>query len=438
MKRRWNWWNHFATATNGSGQAGGGGGALSLCCWKFHVVTAVLLLTGVNVYLLIQLLACNGRLPHVMPPTADNSVASASSKLTAALAAMVVAGTTGRRDASSQFVIRDHFVSGERFEATALEHGVCLATQSSLDRLLRWFPQAADHWRGAASVALFLEGAQEAALFASVVRHLRRCHDQFWSDVSFHIVVAASDADVHSSLHLHLKNADDDDNPPTDAVAQLERTINCSSNPSKAFAWILGDSSGSDNRGRTTSSPSSPMSMPWTVRASSSVSSLRAKWLSSALRGGKIAYPQNLMRNVARKGCPSSFVLLLDVDVIPSLNMAQSLSAFLLKLEKNNNNNNNKEPVKGNKKNNLAVSGPKNKPRRECLKCAFVLPTYELDDSSVFPRNKSQLLQLVADGRAQPFHHKAFRFNQYASNLTRYIQNLSLSLTQSSFDLLLI
>ena len=429
MKRRWNWWNHFATATNGSGQAGGGGGvgALSLCCWKFHVVTAVLLLTGVNVYLLIQLLACNGRLLHVMPPTAGNSVASASSKLTAAVAAaMVVAGTTGRRDASSQFVIRDHFVSGERFEATALEHGVCLATQSSLDRLLRWFPQAADHWRGAASVALFLEGAQEAALFASVVRHLRRCHAQFWSDVSFHIVVAASDADVHSSLHLHLKNGDDDDNPSTDTFAQLERTINCSSSPSKAFAWILGDSNGSDNRGRTTSSSSSsssPMSMPWTVRASSSVSSLRAKWLSSALRGGKIAYPQNLMRNVARKGCPASFVLLLDVDVIPSLNMAQSLSAFLLKLEKNNNNNKESE---GNKKNNLAVSG-KNKPRRECLKCAFVLPTYELDDSSVFPRNKSQLLELVADGRAQPFHHKAFRFNQYASNLTRYIQTVSLS-----------
>ena len=417
MRRRWNCWNqHFATAANGncssssSGQAGGGGGSLPFCCWKVHIVTAVLLLTAVNVYLLIQLVACgNGRLlPHnAMPPTTGNSavvVGASASKLTAA----VTAGTTGRRDASSQFVIRDHFVSGDRFEATAIEHGVCLATQSSLDRLLRSFPQAADHWRGAASVSLFLEGAQEASLFVSVVRHLRRCHAQFWSDVSFHVVVAASDADVLSPL-LRLKDVDvDDESFSTDAFAQLERSINCSNtSPSKAFAWILGDSSnGGSNDGRdrtmksfSLSSASSSPTPLWTLRASTSVSQLRAKWLSSALRGGKYPYPQNLMRNVARKGCPAPFVLLLDVDVIPSLNMAQSLSAFLLNLEEKRKKNNN----------------------MKSLKCAFVVPTYELDERSAFPRNKSQLLQLVADGRAQPFHHKAFRYNQYASNLTRLL-----------------
>jgi N-acetyllactosaminide beta-1,3-N-acetylglucosaminyltransferase len=97
------------------------------------------------------------------------------------------------------------------------------------------------------------------------------------------------------------------------------------------------------------------------------------------------------MRNVARKGCPSHYVLLLDVDVIPSYNMAESLAEFL------------------------------DRPSvvAHCTKCAFVVPTYELDYSSDFPQNKSQLLTLENQGRAQPFHHKAFRYNQFASNLTR-------------------
>ena len=112
-------------------------------------------------------------------------------------------------------------------------------------------------------------------------------------------------------------------------------------------------------------------------------------WVVSNDRLGSV-YPQNHMRNVARKGCPSTYVLLLDVDIVPTQDMAKSLATFL------------------------------RLPSVErCHRCAYVLPTYELDVSAIFPRNKKQLAALEDAGRAQPFHHKAFRYNQFASNLTR-------------------
>ena len=36
---------------------------------------------------------------------------------------------------------------------------------------------------------------------------------------------------------------------------------------------------------------------------------------------GEISYPHNVLRNVARRGSATSHVFLIDVDVMPSLNM---------------------------------------------------------------------------------------------------------------------
>ena len=417
-RHRWNCFcnnlNNFkAAAINGGngqgglghgtgGGGGGGGGALPICYWKYHLITAVLLLTGVNVYLLIQLLACKGG-DHAIPPLPPAAIVLSSSAVSparAAASAVFPRATVGRRDASSQFIIRDHFVTGDRFEAKALQQGVCLATQSSLDRLLRWFLQAHDHWRGAASVSVFLEGVQELKLFEAVVLHLRRCHAQLFSDVSFHVVVATSDTQVNSALKDESRHASTAAAAMAaeDDFAQLQ-TMDCTS-PSTAFNWLIGSHNKNNNNnnkgGRlmTVSSSASSASS-----SSPTVTSLRAKWLSSAVKGGR-PYPQNLMRNVARKGCPAAHVLLLDVDVIPSLNMAQSLSAFLL--QQNQTTNHWRRESSG-----------------SCLKCAFVLPTYELDERSAFPSNKWQLLQLVQQGKAQAFHHKTFHYANYASNLSR-------------------
>lgn len=52
-------------------------------------------------------------------------------------------------------------------------------------------------------------------------------------------------------------------------------------------------------------------------------------------------------------------------------------------------------------------------------KCAYVVPTYELDERVFFPPNKTDLIRMANKGLARPFHHKVFIYNQYATNFTR-------------------
>jgi beta-1,4-glucuronyltransferase 1 len=104
-------------------------------------------------------------------------------------------------------------------------------------------------------------------------------------------------------------------------------------------------------------------------------------------------YPQNFLRNVARKNCQTFYTFLTDVDIIMSanLNFAEKLDKFLR---------NAKCPYM----NNL---------------CAYVIPTYELDERVRFPRNKSDLIRLANKGLARPFHNKVFIYNQFATNFSR-------------------
>lgn len=364
--------------------------------WKIHILT-VLILTGINIYLLMKWIRSSG---SPGPGDCDRAMRSAEGtepeegawrkSLTAEEPSFRadeegaeelppqmfpprdehehVLLRPGRRDNSREFVIRDYAWTGRLFQSTAVNQDVCLATQSSLDRL-HWLGQTADHWRGAISVAVYLADEEEAAIFQRVLSHLGRCHPELLSYVAFHTVSSAS------------------------ITAVMSRSTTASSTSSSSSA-SMGDESatrrGESLAGNCTGGPSS--SLDWLKRmrtstsGSSSSSSLSAKWATASR-----PYPQNLMRNVARKACPSQYVFLVDVDVIPSFNMAESLAAFL---------------------DSPAVA--------HCLKCAFVVPTYELDTRAGFPQNKSQLVQLEDQKLAQPFHQKAFRYNQFASNLTRF------------------
>jgi hypothetical protein len=108
----------------------------------------------------------------------------------------------------------------------------------------------------------------------------------------------------------------------------------------------------------------------------------------------KHPYPQNFLRNVARKSSQTYFVFLVDVDIIPSasFNFAEQLDKFLKKAKCANSNN----------------------------LCAYVIPTFELDERVRFPRNKTDLIRLANKGLARPFHNKVFIYNQYATNFSRY------------------
>lgn len=104
----------------------------------------------------------------------------------------------------------------------------------------------------------------------------------------------------------------------------------------------------------------------------------------------KHPYPQNHLRNLARKNCQTRQVFLTDVDIIPSADLAESLNKFLETVTCKN-------------------------------LCAYVIPTYEVDSRVQFPVNKSELIRLANKGLARPFHQKVFIYNQYATNFSRYI-----------------
>ena len=98
----------------------------------------------------------------------------------------------------------------------------------------------------------------------------------------------------------------------------------------------------------------------------------------------KYPFPQNHMRNLARKGSQTNYVFLTDVDIVPSPGLAKNLSRFL-----NTN---------------------------TCSKCAYVIPTYEVKANNKFPKSKMELQKLIENKQARLFHQKVFAQNQFATN----------------------
>lgn len=98
------------------------------------------------------------------------------------------------------------------------------------------------------------------------------------------------------------------------------------------------------------------------------------------------------MRNVARKGCQNDYVFLVDIDIQPSLGMAPQLDKFI--------------------KSSMCPT---------TAKCAYVIPTFEIDQRANVPRTKADILSLVQRKLARPFHQKVFIYNQFATNFSRSI-----------------
>lgn len=94
------------------------------------------------------------------------------------------------------------------------------------------------------------------------------------------------------------------------------------------------------------------------------------------------------MRNLARKAALTDFTFVTDVDILPSPGFALGLQTALPKMTEN------------------------------CAKCAFVVPTYEVDDTVTFPREKAELMRLVRREKARPFHEQILVQNQFATNFS--------------------
>lgn len=243
----------------------------------------------------------------------------------------------GRWDARRLYKLFDFALPGDRFAELSERYSVCLATQSSLEKL-QSLVQVAHHWSGPISAAVFAAG-EEYPLLQLYVSFLRRCFPVVRDRVSFHLAYP-KDLPPLQTLPNFPSNLQLDCHRPEAALTGLVR-----------------------------------FRKPETV-----------KWRT------KFPYPQNHLRNLARRNCQTSYVFLTDVDIIPSARLADGLDVFLTNVKCTN-------------------------------LCAYVIPTYELDERVNFPRNKTDLIRLAKKGLARPFHHRVFIYNQYATNFSRWQEN---------------
>ncbi|XP_044730531.1 beta-1,4-glucuronyltransferase 1 [Chrysoperla carnea] len=242
----------------------------------------------------------------------------------------------GRWDATRMYKLYDNVIIGQKYISLSQTYNVCLATQSSLERLSS-LVQVAFQWSGPISVGLFAAGDEELNILLLYLYYLQKCFTQIHDRVLFHLAYPKDRAPTRININFTYLSV-----------------LDCT-NPDLTLKFLL--------KQRT------PNTIKWRTRN---------------------PYPQNHLRNLARKNCQTDNVFLTDIDIIPSYGLAEGLNQFLKIAQC---------------KNNL---------------CAYVIPTFELDERVSFPTNKSDLLRLVSKGLARPFHEKIFIYNQFASNISKW------------------
>lgn len=239
----------------------------------------------------------------------------------------------GRWDSRRLYRMFDSVMTGSRFIELSESNRVCLATQTSLEKL-HSLVQVVHQWSGTISVALYAAGDEEFEVMQKYLEYMRRCYEPIRERVTFSLAIPKTRPPKQQPRYYPLPDFLDCQKPEG-TLNQMTRVI-------------------------------SNEQTSWRIRN---------------------VYPQNHMRNLARKNCQSEYVFLTDVDIVPSTNLSHVLEEFLAS--------------------------------DTCDKCAYVVPTYELDARVRFPQNKSELIRLAKKGLARPFHQKVFIHNQFATNFTR-------------------
>ncbi|XP_067626869.1 beta-1,4-glucuronyltransferase 1 isoform X2 [Eurosta solidaginis] len=245
----------------------------------------------------------------------------------------------GRWDNYRRYRMYDFALIGDNFIEASQENFVCLATQSSVERLYS-LTQVAYQWSGPISAAVYVAGDEEFFILQHFVTYMRLCFPFIRDNVTFHIAIPSNKVPTYQH-QLNILNSFDCQYP--------EQTL-------RHLLQIR-----------------NPDTLRWRL---------------------KNEYPQNHMRNLARKGCQNKYVFLTDIDIIPSGNMVSLLNNFL--------------------------------PLAKCNhRCAYVIPTFEIDNRAKFPASKPELMRLYRKGLMRPFHEKVFIYNQYATNFSIWLTNSS-------------
>ena len=235
-----------------------------------------------------------------------------------------------RSDSKHRYKFLDFIWHGNKFLELSKKYTVSIATQSSLDKL-HSIVEMSRHWTGPISLAVFVAG-EEFRLTDIYISYMRQCFPNVKDQISFHLAYSW-------------------DYPPSDGPNLAFYYKEDCSNPEAVLSDLL--------------KLRSPQTIQWR---------------------NNTPYPQNHLRNQARTNCQTEYIYLIDVDIIPSIGMADNLDQFLRK--------------------------------SQCDKlCAYVIPVYEVEENASFPRNKSEMLKLAKNRIARRYHQITY---PYAHNATNY------------------
>ncbi|CAL4108629.1 unnamed protein product, partial [Meganyctiphanes norvegica] len=206
---------------------------------------------------------------------------------------------------------------------------VCLTTQSSVDRLF-WLAWQAEAWTGPISVSVFAPGSNYAVA-AAMISYLRQCFPNVRDRVSFHLV------------HTRTK-------PPIYTPYDDFSALNCET-------------------------PEDVNNILMSLKDENEPPERR--------------YPQNMLRNLAKRTCKTFYSITIDIDMLTPPYMSENINGFLTKHS-----------------------------TYSCRRCTYVIPVYELEKSVSYPPNdKEELLILRLRGKARSFHIKVYDKNQGNSHL---------------------
>uniref|UniRef100_A0A3Q2XX58 Beta-1,4-glucuronyltransferase 1 n=2 Tax=Hippocampus comes TaxID=109280 RepID=A0A3Q2XX58_HIPCM len=108
--------------------------------------------------------------------------------------------------------------------------------------------------------------------------------------------------------------------------------------------------------------------------------------------GADVPYPNNLLRNVARGGTESSFILVIDIDMMPAADLHQQFVAMVGR-------------------------------RQLAPDQVFVLPAFEIRHTRKIPASKAELVQLYQVGEVRPFYEELCPRCQAPTNYSQWVNS---------------
>ena len=194
---------------------------------------------------------------------------------------------------------------------------VCLCTQLSLNRISS-LPRILKSWEGPLSVTVYITN-KESATLTKIVKYLNKCFPHAQSRMSIHVVTSRKDIFVKGPTNFDLSLLD-----CKYPITTIDRIIH------------------EENK---------------------------------LIDDPIIEYPQNIFRNLARRGCRTPFSVTIDCDLIPSLNLFQNLNKFLTR-------------------------------NKIITNTLWVIPAFELRRTSLYqiPGNIPALLRYLQNRKARVFH----------------------------------